>query len=71
MGETGNSRFNLCLDGHAEKATIPNEFRESCQEAPRFEIRAENGRIPSAEGLFSHSTGYSTVGQCPEVSFFG
>jgi hypothetical protein len=35
------------LDDTGKMATIPNEFRESCQEAPRFEIRADNRRFPS------------------------
>src|SRR6267143_18563 len=47
MGETGQSGHNPGWDGLAEMATIPNEFRESPSEFPRFKIRANNGRICS------------------------
>ena len=61
MGETGDSGHSPGCDDNGKKTTIPNEFRESCQEAPRFEIRADNKRFPSfvspsKDSLLRHGT---------------
>ena len=45
MGEIGDSRHNPGWDENGKKTTIPNEFRESCLEAPGWKIRACFGRV--------------------------